>query len=66
MYQLPVCNSQRLLSFLPFAASGTSLKRARFWYLTWVVVENNVEEILVTPCDVVLVLLVKGMKHVLP
>lgn len=37
-----------------------------FWYCTWVVVENDVEEILVPPCDVVLVLLVKGMEHVFP
>lgn len=33
---------------------------------TWVVMENNVEEVLVSPGDVVLVLLVEWMKKILP
>ena len=33
---------------------------------TWVVVEDNVEEVLVSPGDVVLVLLIEWMKNILP
>ena len=33
---------------------------------TWVVMENDVEEVLVSPGDVVLVLLVKRVQQILP
>lgn len=33
---------------------------------TWVVVEDNVEEVLIPPGDVVLVLLIEGMEKILP
>lgn len=49
--------------FLLVLSNYTSLSSMSY---TWIVVEDDVEEVLVSPCDVVLVFLIEWVKQIFP